>query len=196
MHLHETARAKINLTLTVLGRRLDGYHELESLVTFADIGDRVVLHPGPDCRVTASGPFATDIEGPNLLNRTLALLREADRDLLLGAVELEKNLPVAAGVGGGSADAAAVLRAVRRVNPERAGSIDWHGLAARLGADVPVCLAEIPARMRGVGDRIEPLDAAHRPPPLAAVLVNARVPLPTAQVFTALAASHTQVKPG
>src|SRR5689334_20090242 len=99
MALNEYARAKINLTLTVLGRRADGYHELESLVTFADVGDRVVLHPDQECRVAMSGPFSADIVGPNLLERTLARLREADAALRLGAVELEKNLPVAAGIG-------------------------------------------------------------------------------------------------
>jgi 4-diphosphocytidyl-2-C-methyl-D-erythritol kinase len=187
MPIREVARAKINLTLHVLGRRPDGYHEIESLVTFADIGDQVTLHPGPDCRVAAVGPFAAEIDGPNLLEKTLLLLREVDGGLRRGAVELEKNLPVAAGLGGGSADAAALLRAVQTANPERAGAIDWHGLAARLGADVPVCLAGTPALIRGVGDRIEPL--GRQLPPVAAVLVNPRVPLPTARVFRTLAAS-------
>jgi 4-diphosphocytidyl-2-C-methyl-D-erythritol kinase len=189
MLFRETACAKINLTLTVLGRRADGYHDIESLVTFAGVGDGVVFHPGQACRVMTSGPFASAIEGPNLLERTLALLRECDPGLALGGVELDKNLPVAAGLGGGSADAAALLRAVRRANPERAGRVDCHALATRLGADVPVCLAGVPALMRGIGDRIEPLDSAHPLPSLAAVLVNPRVPLPTAQVFRALAAS-------
>ena len=126
MLFRETARAKVNLTLTVLGRRADGYHDIESLVTFASVGDGVMFRPGEACRVTTSGPFATAIEGPNLLERTLALLRECDPGLALGAVELDKNLPVAAGLGGGSADAAALLRAVRRANPERAGT---HRLA-------------------------------------------------------------------
>jgi 4-diphosphocytidyl-2-C-methyl-D-erythritol kinase len=195
MPLHETARAKINLTLTVLGRRGDGYHDLESLVTFADVSDRVVLHPSLGCRITTSGPFAADIEGPNLLDRALVLLSEADAGLLLGAVELEKNIPVAAGLGGGSADAAALLRAVRRANRERAGRIDWHALAARLGADVPVCLAGVPALIRDVGDRIEPLEAPRRPPPLAAVLVNPRVALPTSRVFAALSRSFPPPRP-
>jgi 4-diphosphocytidyl-2-C-methyl-D-erythritol kinase len=185
----EIARAKVNLTLNVRARRADGYHDIESLVTFADIGDQVTFHPGPDCQVTAMGPFATDIEGPNLLERTLSLLRRLYPGLLLGAVELEKNLPVAAGLGGGSADAAALLRAVRLANPEPAGAIPWHEVAARLGADVPVCLAGKPALIRGIGDRIEPLQPARRPPATAAVLVNPRVPLSTATVFTALAAS-------
>ncbi len=188
MAFREIARAKINLTLRVLGRRADGYHEIESLVAFAEVGDRVALTPGPECRVTASGPFARDIDGPNLLETALALLRERDATLQLGAVLLEKILPVAAGLGGGSADAAALLRAVQRANPERAGALPWQELAARLGADVPVCLAGIPALISGIGDKVEPLGAAHRLPPMAAVLVNPRLPLSTAQVYRALAA--------
>ena len=193
MAFRELARAKINLTLTVLGRRPDGYHDVVSLVAFAGIGDRVILHPGPECKVTACGPFAAAIEGPNLLVRTLELLRGLKPELRLGAVELEKALPVAAGLGGGSADAAALLRAVRRANPERATAINWHDLALRLGADVPVCLAGQPAVMRGIGDRIEPLLAAL--PPLACVLANPRVPLPTARVFAALAARARSAAP-
>ena len=188
MPIREIARAKINLTLSVLGRRADGYHEIESLVAFAAIGDQIVLTPGPECRVAVSGPFARDIEGPNLLETALDLLRERDASLQLGAVVLEKNLPVAAGLGGGSADAAALLRAVRRANPERAGAVAWHALAARLGADVPVCLAGVPALISGIGDKVEPLGAAHGLPPMAAVLVNPRLPLSTAQVYRALAA--------
>jgi len=188
MHVREIARAKINLTLGVLGRRPDGYHEIESLVVFAQIGDRVTLTPGPECGVATSGPFAGDIEGRNLLETALGLLRGVDAELQLGTVLLEKNLPVAAGLGGGSADAAALLRAVRRANPERAGSIPWHEAAARLGADVPVCLAGVPALISGIGGRVDPLGAAYRLPPIAAVLVNPRLPLPTAQVYRALAA--------
>jgi 4-diphosphocytidyl-2-C-methyl-D-erythritol kinase len=195
MPFHEIACAKVNLTLSVLGRRSDGYHDIESLVTFADIGDQIAFHPGPHRRVTVRGPFATGIDGPNLLETTLSLLRELDPGLLLGAVELVKNLPVAAGLGGGSADAAALLRAVRAANPERAARIDWYALAARLGADVPVCLSGQPALIRGVGDQIERLQPGSRPPPLAAVLVNPRVPLPTARVFSALAARVSSPSP-
>jgi len=190
MPLREIARAKINLTLRVLGRRADGYHEIESLVAFAAIGDRIALTPGPECRVAVSGPFARDIDGPNLLETALALLREHDARLQLGTVVLEKNLPVAAGLGGGSADAAALLRAVRRANPERAGAVAWHALAARLGADVPACLAGKSALISGIGDKVEPLGAEYALPPVAAVLVNPRLPLPTVQVYAALAAGQ------
>src|SRR5262245_40869150 len=101
--IRELARAKVNLTLNVRGRRSDGYHELESLVTFAAVHDVVTLEPGARCGVVVTGPSAQDIAGENLLAKTLALLREADPALQLGAVRLEKSLPVAAGLGGGSA---------------------------------------------------------------------------------------------
>src|SRR5262249_53232767 len=169
MTICELARAKINLSLIVTGRRADGYHELESLVTFADVGDVLKLSPGGDCRVLTSGPFACDILGPNLLEKTLALLRELDPPLCLGRAELEKNLPVAAGLGGGSADAAALLRAVRRANATRAGAVPWARLALRLGADVPVCLEGSPSLVWGVG---EEMAALRRLPAAQAVLVN------------------------
>jgi 4-diphosphocytidyl-2-C-methyl-D-erythritol kinase len=187
MAIHELAPAKINLTLTVLGRRHDGYHELESLVTFADIGDALVLRPGPIPKVVVTGPFAGDIIGQNLLHTALQLLQQRDASLHLGSVELVKNIPVAAGLGGGSADAAALLRAVRKANPA-ATNCPWQAIAAELGADVPVCFAGHPAFMRGVGERVEPLRQPNAFPPLAAVLVNPRLPLPTAAVFKALGA--------
>jgi 4-diphosphocytidyl-2-C-methyl-D-erythritol kinase len=182
----EIASAKVNLTLTVLGRRHDGYHELDSVVTFAEVGDYLTFNPGADSRITVDGPFAREIVGENLLQRTLVALREAAPELRLGVVQLEKNLPVAAGLGGGSADAAALLRAVRRANPHCAERVGWREMAAQLGADVPVCLAGRPARLGGIGERIEPL--AHLPA-LAAVLINPRLYLPTKAVYAALAAA-------
>jgi len=190
MQVHETARAKVNLTLRVLGRRPDGYHDIESLVTFAEVADRVTLHPGAEIGVTVGGPFARDIEGANLLERALGLLREVDGELTLGVVALEKNLPVAAGLGGGSADAAALLRAVRRANTERATRVPWYDIACRLGADVPVCLAGVPAMMRGIGDHVAPLAGMPGGAPLPAVLANPRRPLQTARVFGALASQR------
>ena len=184
MPTRELARAKINLTLTVRGRRPDGYHELQSLVTFAEVADEIEFHPGPDLGITCRGPFAPEIVGTNLVEATLRRLQDLGQGLRLGAVTLTKNLPVAAGLGGGSADAAAVLRAVRAANPDAANRIAWHDIAVRLGADVPVCLAGRPACMWGIGDRIEPIDEGL--PALSVVLVNPRVPLSTAQVFAAL----------
>jgi 4-diphosphocytidyl-2-C-methyl-D-erythritol kinase len=186
MSIREIARAKINLTLEVHGRRPDGYHALTSLVTFAGLGDIVGFEPGAPERITVSGPFAGEIAGENLLARTIAVLRAEAPALTLGAVHLEKNLPVAAGIGGGSADAAALLRGVRSGNTAHVQAVDWNGIAARLGADIPVCLANVPAVMFGKGEQLEPVT---RLPSTAAVLVNPRRPLETAKVFAALAAA-------
>jgi len=185
MPVREFARAKINLTLTVRGRRSDGYHELESLVTFGRVHDVVTLEPGVGDRVVVAGRFAQYISGENLLVRAMALLREADRTLRIGPARLEKNLPVAAGLGGGSADAAALLRAVRRANPERVADFPWLEIAARLGADVPVCFGDRPALISGLGHDIAPIRSL---PQMSAVVVNPGVPLSTAQVFAALKA--------
>lgn len=185
MPVREFAHAKVNLTLQVLGRRPDGYHELVSLVTFADVHDVLALEPGAGGSVTVAGPFASYIGGENLLVRAMALLRSADARLQLGSVRLDKNLPVAAGLGGGSADAAAFLRAVRKANADRADAVAWAEIGARLGADVPVCLQARPALVSGLGERIAAVTSL---PATNAVLVNPRVPLATADVFKALAA--------
>jgi 4-diphosphocytidyl-2-C-methyl-D-erythritol kinase len=162
----ERARAKINLTLRVLGRRADGYHLLESLIAFAAVGDDVTLDPGAERTVEMSGPYAAAIAGSNLVDTALQSLAVADPKLILGRVSVVKQLPIAAGIGGGSADAAAVLRAVRRTN--RANGVDWERLAAALGADVSVCLADRSSRVWGVGEHVEPVQAMPR---LDAVLV-------------------------
>ncbi len=179
----ETARAKINLTLRVLGKRPDGYHQIESLVAFADLGDAVSLDRDAVTGVQTSGRFAKEIEGANLAGKALHRLARAEPRLRLGQVRLEKRLPVAAGIGGGSADAAAVMRAVRRANPEFVALVSWQSIAAELGADVPVCLQNVPAFMRGIGELVEPIAQLPR---LDCVLVNPLVPVPankTAQVF-------------
>jgi 4-diphosphocytidyl-2-C-methyl-D-erythritol kinase len=176
----------------VHGRRPDGYHALESLVTFAGMSDTVTLLPDAECGVVVAGPFAQYIGGENLLIRALALLREAHPRLRLGAVRLDKNLPVAAGLGGGSADAAALLRAVRRANGETGAGVPWTAIAARLGSDVPVCLANAPALVWGRGEHI----AQVRPlPEVSVVLVNPRLPLETARVFAALGAGPAPEQP-
>ena len=184
--LRQRAQAKVNLTLRVLGRRADGYHELESLVTFADVHDVVTLEPGAENRVTVAGPFAHDIGGENLLARALTLLRDAEPRLGLGSVNLEKNLPVAAGLGGGSADAAALVRAVRHSNPGHAANVPWLDIASKLGADVPVCMGDRPALMWGMGENIAPVPHL---PQVQAVIVNPRLPLSTADVFRELGAA-------
>lgn len=164
----EPAWAKVNLALHVTGQRADGYHLLDSLVVFCDVGDLVTLTPGP-LSLHLTGPFAPGLvaEADNLCLRAARLAGHEAR------ITLEKNLPVASGIGGGSADAAAVLRALdaRPAHPET------------LGADVPVCLAGTPCRMQGVGEIITPLPALA---PLHLVLVNPGAALSTPEVFRAL----------
>lgn len=185
----ESARAKVNLTLNVLGRRPDGYHAIESLVAFTtSLCDVIRLTPDSAPQLQTSGPFAAAIHGENLIAKALAQLAKTEPRLALGSITLEKNLPVAAGLGGGSADAAAVLRAVRQANAARADRFDWPAMAAALGADVPVCLASTPAFMWGVGEKMV---AVPDLPRLSAVLVNPLAAVPTdktAQVFSQLAA--------
>lgn len=185
----DRACAKINLTLEVLGKRADGYHEIASLVAFArDTADIVTLDLSAPAGLEISGPFAAEIDGPNLIDAVLRRLAETHVDMKVGRVTLTKNLPVAAGIGGGSADAAAVLRAIRRANPDVTQAIDWFGLARSFGADVPVCFHNRAAWMTGTG---ETLHDAPKLPELRAVLVNPRQPVPadkTRRVFEAVAA--------
>ncbi|MGH6816400.1 MAG: 4-(cytidine 5'-diphospho)-2-C-methyl-D-erythritol kinase [Hyphomicrobiaceae bacterium] len=193
--IREFAPAKINLTLAVAGRRSDGYHEIESLVAFAgDIGDEIALMPGRETGLVISGLFAHPIAGENLIARILRRLHAIAPQLELGVIALTKEIPVAAGLGGGSADAAAVLRAVRQRNPQHAGEVDWHTFAVSLGSDVPVCLAGEPALIWGRGENVLPLGAL---PSLPVVLVNPMVPVPadkTARVFRRLAAPPAVVR--
>ena len=184
--LTETASAKVNLSLRVLGRRLDGYHELESIVAFATVSDELRLEPGLPFELEVDGPFRTVIDGENLVSKAVRLVFEASGGRLKsGRIRLTKNLPVAAGLGGGSADAAAVLRLLQRANPAIADTLDWAEIALKLGADVPVCLASRAALMTGIGERLSPIT---RVPPVAILLVNPRLPLSTTDVFHALAA--------
>ena len=179
------APAKINLTLHVLGRRADGYHELESLVAFAGTGDDLRLEPGPAPALRLSGPTAplAGSDADNLVLKAARLLAERVEGLRVGAFHLTKRLPVAAGIGGGSSDAAAALRLLARLNGL---SLSHPGLreAARLtGADVPVCLEPRARMMRGAGEELGPaLDL----PRLFSVLVNPRAPVETPAVFKAL----------
>ena len=186
--LVEKAPAKINLTLRVLGRRADGYHELESLVAFADLADALTLQPGGDAALEISGPFAAAC-GPlagNLVLKACGALRERVAGLMAGRFLLEKNIPVAAGLGGGSADAAAALRLLARSNGLAPGDARLAAAALAVGADVPVCLEPHARIMRGVG---EELSAPLGLPPLAALLVNPGVALATRDVFAKFAAS-------
>jgi 4-diphosphocytidyl-2-C-methyl-D-erythritol kinase len=181
------APAKVNLTLHVLGRRNDGYHELESLVVFADAGDRLTFVPGAALELDVRGPTA-DVSGPagdNLVLKAARLLEERVEGLRLGHFTLDKRLPVAAGLGGGSSDAAAALRLLACQNGLALDDERVIDAARRTGADVPVCLEPRARMMRGIG---EILSAPVALPALPAVLVNPGVAVPTAGVFKALAA--------
>jgi 4-diphosphocytidyl-2-C-methyl-D-erythritol kinase len=177
--LAETAPAKVNLALHVTGRRADGYHLLDSLVVFPRLGDRLEAEPARGLSLTLDGPFAIGLGAgdDNLVLRAAELLQPQGRG---AALRLTKELPVAAGIGGGSADAAAALRLLARLwsvpLPPRAAVL-------ALGADVPVCLAGRPARMSGIGEHLAPL----RLPPFWIVLANPGLPLPTGAVFAGLA---------
>lgn len=188
--LAEQAPAKVNLTLRVLGRRADGYHELESLVAFAGPTDTLSLQPGSDTGLGISGPFAAGCgsTAENLVLKAVAALREHVPGLRAGRFALVKNIPVAGGLGGGSSDAAAALRLLAAANGLAPDDARLTSAALAVGADVPVCLDPRPRIMRGIGER---LSAPLSIPPLPALLVNPRVPLPTRAVFEALAATPT-----
>lgn len=176
--LSETAYAKINLALHVRRRREDGYHELETLFAFVDAGDELTATPAGGDSLAITGEFSPLLAGEesNLVLDALALIpREGG-----WAVALDKALPVAAGLGGGSADVGAVFRMARRagVLPD-----NWHELAAGLGADVPACVESIAMVGRGTGTELEPAPEDLKGCPV--LLVNPRVPLPTGPVFKA-----------
>jgi 4-diphosphocytidyl-2-C-methyl-D-erythritol kinase len=188
----EEAAAKINLALAVVGRREDGYHLLDSLVTFTEYGDRIGVSPAREDRFTLSGRFSGTLaaEGDNLVTRA----RDRLRDTLARSgqaappahIHLEKNLPVASGIGGGSADAAATLRGLMRLWQAGLPKGDLDAIALSLGADVPMCLAGRPLVASGIGEDITPLTL----PALPIVLANPLVGVSTPAVFKALASKH------
>jgi len=192
--LVESAPAKVNLTLRVFGRRSDGYHEIESLVAFAQFGDRLSFSPGKGLTLAVDGPTAAKA-GDTDSNLVLKAGREmaARRNgLTLGAFHLDKHLPVAAGLGGGSADAGAALRLLARANELALDDPQLCAAARATGADVPVCVDPRPRIMRGIGDILsEPLSL----PPLPAVLANPGVPVATKEVFAGLASVSTSSPP-
>lgn len=171
------APAKVNLTLHVTGQRVDGYHLLDSLVVFADIGDHLRFEAGPQMRITVTGPFAAGVP----VDRGNLIWQAAELAGWTGHIALEKNLPHGAGIGGGSSDAAAVLRSF-------GGAQD----ALRLGADVPVCLSRAPQRMLGIGEVLAPLPPL---PDMEIVLVNPDVAVPTGPVFKGLVSKQNAPMP-
>jgi len=182
--LIEEGRAKVNLSLRVVGRRADGYHDLESVVAFADCADRLTLEPDGELKLTTTGPLAAACgdTADNLVLKAAKLLAEAVPSLKLGAFSLDKVLPVAAGIGGGSADAAAALRLLARLNDLSLDDPRVQKVALATGADVPVCLLSRACDMTGVGEQLLPLAL----PSMPCVLVNPRVPVATKDVFQAL----------
>ncbi len=176
MNSHETAYAKINLALHVRRRREDGYHELETLFAFVDSGDRLSIAPAERDSLHVLGEFAGTLDDPfdNIVMRALGALPRPQG----WAVTLEKNLPVAAGLGGGSADAGALFRLVER---EYGLPDDWPARALKLGADVPACVRSETCVGRGVGEELEPVESDLAGTPV--LLVNPRLPLSTGPVF-------------
>jgi 4-diphosphocytidyl-2-C-methyl-D-erythritol kinase len=190
--LSETARAKINLALQVLGRRDDGFHEVVSLVAFAEIGDRVELEPGGALGLSIDGPFAEALTGENLILAAAAAAKALKPKIRLGHFRLHKELPVAAGLGGGSADAAAALRLIARANGGEPLEADRAAIAATLGSDVNACLVSKPALMTGRGEKVAFVRGF---PACAVLLANPRLPLATAPVYAALRAPPLRTPP-
>ncbi len=190
----ENAPAKVNLTLRVLGRRADGFHEIESLVAFAEIGDSLSFAPGDELALTVRGPNAEQAgqDADNLVLKASRALAARISGIRLGAFVLDKRLPVAAGLGGGSADAAAALRLLARANGLSGADPRLREAACATGADVPVCLDPRPRVMRGIGEILsEPLNL----PPLPAVLVHPSVGLATKSVFAGWTPAVAQYDP-
>lgn len=184
-----SAPAKINLALHVTRRREDGYHDLESLIVFADIGDDLEAEAADKDELVISGPFASGLgAGPtNLVLRAVAAFRQRWPDMSPPGLKLHliKNLPVASGIGGGSADAAAALRIMASLAHDSIPVPELADLAAGIGADVPACLLSRPLVARGVGEILSPLPGF---PQLYITLVNPKVPVATADVFRRLRA--------
>lgn len=184
--LETEAPAKLNLYLHVLGRRPDGYHDLDSLVAFVDIADTLHVASAPEFGFTVVGPMAAalrddDIEENLCVRAARALAKHLDRPLDLH-ITLVKRLPVAAGIGGGSSDAAATLKLLARFWGADVDDATLSRIGLGLGADVPACLKAVAAEVHGIGDDVRPVAAL---PPAAVVLVNPGFALPTSRVFRA-----------
>ena len=179
------APAKVNLYLHVTGRRADGYHLLDSLVAFVDIGDRLRAEPATSLSLTVDGPEAADLAavgGDNLVLRAARLLADQAGTTAGAALHLDKHLPVAAGIGGGSSDAAAALLALKGLWQISLQDEALWALGARLGADIPACLYRRAVWVGGIGERLEPAGPL---PEAGILLVNPRRALSTAAVFAA-----------
>lgn len=200
--LSRTAWAKINLTLHVTGRRADGYHDIDSLVVFAGVGDRLTFAPDDRLTLEVDGPFAGALSGEstesraasgdNLVLRAARALQDRFAVTTGARMHLTKRLPVAAGIGGGSADAAAALLALAELWGLSMDPQTLAQIGGDLGADIPVCLRGRPSLIGGKGDRIADAPSL---PPMWLVLANPGVALATAQVFAGLAAPYGRAAP-
>lgn len=182
------APAKLNLSLTVLGKRPDGYHDLISLVAFADLHDvlSITLAETAADQLTVAGPFAGSLDRDNLVLKAISAFRAAIGPVPPLSITLLKTIPVAAGLGGGSADAAAILRLLARQHGLTPMDPSIQAIAAELGADIPVCLESCCRYMRGTGTTLDPKESEFARYP--ALLVNPGIAVPTGAVFAALAA--------
>jgi 4-diphosphocytidyl-2-C-methyl-D-erythritol kinase len=188
------ARAKVNLWLTVVGRRADGYHLLDSLIAFTDLADEIEAVPSDRLALAIEGPLASVLAGEsdNLVLKAARLLADRAGVAPRVALKLTKRIPVAAGLGGGSADAAATLQALIDLWRVALPVEELFDLAARLGADVPMCFAGRAALASGVGERLAPAPPL---PPCAILLVNPGVALPTPDVFKARRGAFSAPRP-
>ena len=190
--LRDTGWAKLNLTLEVLGRRADGFHELRSLVAFAGLGDEVELEPPGALELKVEGPFAHALGGDNLILKAAKAALDMAPTVRLGRFRLVKLLPVAAGLGGGSADAAAALRLIAHANGGALPGSALAELAPKLGSDVTVCLDSQPALITGRGEKVEAVSGF---PSCGVLLANPGLPLATEAVYAALRAAPLAAPP-
>ncbi|WP_068314400.1 4-(cytidine 5'-diphospho)-2-C-methyl-D-erythritol kinase [Polycladidibacter hongkongensis] len=187
IRITQIAQAKVNLALHITGLRADGYHLLDSLVVFPAFGDRITCTIEDEFALSISGEFAAPLQGDiaeNLVLTAAKRLRQALGTTKAAHINLQKNLPVAAGIGGGSADAAAALVALQQLWGQTLPAQQLHHLATSLGADVPMCLAGAPVRTQGIGDELSPVP--FMPKGMAIVLANPRRPVSTPAIFTRL----------
>ena len=184
------APAKVNLCLRITGKRDDGYHLLDSIVVFTEFGDQVTISEAEKDNLAVTGPFADQLTGSpddNICIKALTAYRAAGGHIGPVRIDVEKNIPVGAGLGGGSSDAAAILKGLNRLNEQPFDDSQLHKLGLSLGADVPACLVGSSLRMQGIGELITPIKDVK---PCHMLLANPGKPLATIDVFRALGANN------
>ena len=184
------ASAKVNLCLRITGKRDDGYHLLDSIVVFTEFGDQVTISEAEKDNLAVTGPFADQLTGSpddNICIKALTAYRAAGGHIGPVSIDVEKNIPVGAGLGGGSSDAAAILKGLNRLNEQPFDDSQLHKLGLSLGADVPACLVGSSLRMQGIGELITPIKDVK---PCHTLLANPGKPLATIDVFRALGADN------